>query len=152
MKALTLFVLLPLLLWLGARLAVVLLSPPPATLAGPQRPLQACPGSPNCVSSTDPQPAIAPLSGPQAGGLFRQLSERIAGDGRARIVQRTDHYLHAEYRSRVFGFIDDLELRLADDGQRLDLRSASRLGYSDFGVNLQRLQALNAGLLPGDDT
>ena len=61
-------------------------------------------------------------------------------------------YLHATAESRLFGFIDDLELAADARSGVLQVRSASRLGDSDLGVNRARLeslkQALDAGISP----
>mgnify|MGYP006301041899 FL=1 len=53
-----------------------------------------------------------------------------------------DDYLHAVFRSRVFGFRDDLELLLPPDEPVVHLRSASRVGYGDMNANRQRYQAV----------
>lgn len=140
------FALCAVVVWLAARWLVERLSPPPDTLGDAERPLSVCPGSPNCVSSLDAPPTIAPLQSASAQALFEELTRRVAADSRATILTRNETYLHAEYRSVVFGFIDDLELRLDKSAQRIDLRSASRLGHSDFGVNRKRLMALTADL------
>jgi uncharacterized protein (DUF1499 family) len=70
---------------------------------------------------------------------------------RVRVVTATDSYVHAEERSRLLRFVDDLELLLAEDGELL-VRSASRVGNSDLGVNRRRVERLrrllrDAGLL-----
>jgi uncharacterized protein (DUF1499 family) len=65
---------------------------------------------------------------------------------RTRIVSRTDASLHAECRSRIFRFVDDLELCLRAAEGIIAVRSASRLGYSDLGVNRSRVEALRAEL------
>ena len=56
----------------------------------------------------------------------------------------TGSYLHATFVSRIFRFVDDLELRA--DGETIHVRSASRVGYSDLGVNRKRVEALRAKL------
>ncbi|MFT6724717.1 MAG: hypothetical protein ACJARN_001584, partial [Arenicella sp.] len=56
-------------------------------------------------------------------------------------------YLHAEYTSRTMRFIDDLELLVSPDTKRIDVRSASRIGYSDGGVNRTRIESLRADLI-----
>jgi uncharacterized protein (DUF1499 family) len=58
----------------------------------------------------------------------------------------TDIYLWATYRSRLFRFVDDLELRLDAEKGVVHVRSASRLGYSDFGVNRERVEMLRKRL------
>lgn len=57
-------------------------------------------------------------------------------------------YLHATAESRLFGFVDDLELALDPSGTSLQARSESRLGDSDLGVNARRLEALRLSLSP----
>ena len=61
---------------------------------------------------------------------------------RTRIVSETDEYLHAECSSAVFGFVDDLELYLRPTHDVIAIRSAARLGHSDFGVNRKRVENL----------
>ncbi len=65
-----------------------------------------------------------------------------------RIVERDGPYLHATATSRLFGFVDDLELQALPDAGLLQARSSSRLGDSDLGVNARRLAALRQEL-PG---
>ena len=60
----------------------------------------------------------------------------------ATIKQTTGHYIRVEYRSRVFGFIDDLELLLDKPNSQFHVRSASRTGYYDFNANYKRIEAL----------
>lgn len=61
---------------------------------------------------------------------------------RMQIVVRTDRYLRAEAASRVFGFIDDVEFALDPDANLIHVRSASRIGYSDLGVNRDRIERI----------
>ena len=70
------------------------------------------------------------------------LAEAIAAEPSATIVEREATYLHATFSSRIFGFVDDVEL-LASQPDSLEARSISRLGDSDLGVNGQRLQRLS---------
>jgi len=65
---------------------------------------------------------------------------------RTRITSETPEYLHAECRSALLGFIDDFELNLRPSEGVIAVRSASRVGYTDFGVNRKRVEALRAGL------
>jgi len=62
-------------------------------------------------------------------------------------VKETSDYLHAECRSAWFGFVDDLELHLRPSEASIAVRSASRLGYSDLGVNRRRVEDLRASLI-----
>ena len=66
---------------------------------------------------------------------------------RTTIVEDDGGYLRAEARSRIFRFVDDLEVALDREALELAVRSASRLGFSDRGVNRRRVRALEAALL-----
>jgi uncharacterized protein (DUF1499 family) len=114
----------------------------------PQR-LAPCPDSPNCVSSdaTDPAQYTTPfaiiLPAKEAWPLVRKAVKEIP---RTEITGQTDSYLHAECRSAVFRFVDDLELELRADEGIIAVRSASRVGNSDFGVNRRRVEDLRERL------
>lgn len=70
------------------------------------------------------------------------IAQVIASRPRARVVEREPLYLHAEFTSLVFRFVDDVELILDPGTRRIDFRSASRTGYSDLGVNRRRMETL----------
>ena len=61
---------------------------------------------------------------------------------RTKIVTMTDDYLHVEFRSLVFRFVDDVEFYFDDRGKTIHLRSASRVGHSDLGVNRKRVERI----------
>jgi len=117
----------------------------PANLGIKDGRLSACPASPNCVSSdaTDDAHAVAPLKivAPLEQG-WRAVRNAVDALPRTKIVTVSDDYLHAECTSAVFGFVDDLELHLRPAEKRIAVRSASRLGYSDLGVNRKRVEGL----------
>jgi uncharacterized protein (DUF1499 family) len=108
-----------------------------------------CPASPNCVCSDDASSRhlIASLhfTGPvdQAWAAARQAVQALPG---TRIVSEREDYLHAESTSALFGFVDDLELHLRRGVGEIAVRSASRLGRSDFGVNRRRVEQLRSAL------
>ena len=108
--------------------------------------LQPCPGSPNCVSSQAQGRAhVEPLAFADAPQAARERLESIlAGMPRVTIVESSPQYLRAEAASRVFGFVDDLEFHIDAARRLVYVRSAARLGYSDFGVNRRRIEALRA--------
>lgn len=112
--------------------------------------LTPCPASPNCVSSdaADPEHAVAAfeLSVP-AKRAWPVVRRAVAGLPRTQIVTETPDYLHAECESRIFGFVDDLELQLRPDEDRIAVRSASRVGYGDLGVNRRRVESLRSELV-----
>ncbi len=119
---------------------------PPASLGVTEGRLAPCPGSPNCVSSeaAAAEQRVEPLRyDGDATQARARLLEVLNGMERVRIVQSTDDYLHAEFRSAVFGFVDDVEFYFSPPGI-LQVRSASRTGYSDFGVNRERVETLRA--------
>ncbi len=104
-------------------------------------PLSPCPKSPNCISSQsqDESHYVAPFVYTGSQQLaFEQLVLVIRNYPRTKIVTETENYLHVECKSKWFGFIDDLEF-LFETAQEIQVRSASRLGYSDFGVNRHRI-------------
>jgi uncharacterized protein (DUF1499 family) len=110
----------------------------------------ACPDRPNCVSSQahDGKHAIEPFrlkGNPTAG--WSAITGIIGSFPRTTIVKATESYLHAECKSRLFGFIDDLELYLDPVTGVIAIRSASRVGYYDFGVNRRRLSDLREMLM-----
>lgn len=111
--------------------------------------LTPCPSSPNCVSSdaSDAGHQIAPieLKG-SADEEWRAIRDLVSKLKRTQIITDTSDYLHAECRSAVFGFVDDLELHLRPAEGVIAVRSAARSGYSDFGVNKQRIEELRTAL------
>lgn len=103
------------------------------------------PRSPNAVSSEsmDPRHAIAPLQYSGAPDYaMRALANIVVTLPRTRLTTSTERYLHAECESPWLGFVDDLELHLNEHELVIHVRSASRLGYSDFGVNRARVESL----------
>ncbi|MEZ6138475.1 MAG: DUF1499 domain-containing protein [Pirellulaceae bacterium] len=107
--------------------------------------LQGCPNSPNCVSTSSAHPSsrIEPIPFEGTVTEARQKLELIIRNmPGSRIVHTDERYIHAEYRSRVLGFIDDLEVLIDEGQQQIFLRSASRIGYSDFGANRKRTEEL----------
>ena len=113
--------------------------------SGPQRQLMPCPASPNCVSTeaTDPDRKMAPLPYRVDRRTSRKLILTIIrGMPRTTITTQEEQYIHAEFRSRLFGFVDDVEFVFDDDAALIRFRSASRTGYSDMGVNRKRMTAI----------
>ena len=111
--------------------------------------LRDCGRRPNCVSSnaTDPRRRVGPwrlrTSPETAWAVVREV---VAATPRTRIVAQEDGYLHAEARSRLLRFVDDLEVALDTERGLITVRSASRLGYSDRGVNRRRVERLRQQL------
>jgi len=109
--------------------------------------LSPCPSSPNCVSSRDPDPArrVDPIlfTGDPVS-VWSRLRKVIAEMKGARIAEEEMGYLHAEFRSALFGFVDDVEFRMDEAAGRIDVRSAARSGYFDFGVNRRRVEGIRS--------
>lgn len=106
--------------------------------------LAQCPGSPNCVNSQsqDSQSKIAPLP----AVAIAELKKVIEAMERTTIVEATDNYLYAEFKSKLMGYVDDVEFYLDSSENVVHVRSASRLGQSDLGVNRQRVEEIRAKL------
>jgi len=117
--------------------------------------LRPCPDKPNCVSSQSPHRSHRvdpiPFQGDpgEAMATVRAAVESMPG---ARVVTATDAWLHAEFTSRVFRFVDDLEALLDPDEGVIHVRSASRVGYSDLGANRRRVEALRAAFAKAPPT
>jgi uncharacterized protein (DUF1499 family) len=113
--------------------------------------LAACPDTPNCVSSQsdagDAGHAISPFAfnGPPAAA-WAGMVDVLRQAERCVIIEKKSGYLHAEFTSHIMGFVDDVELLLDEKVSVIHVRSASRLGSSDFGVNRKRIEALRASL------
>lgn len=58
------------------------------------------------------------------------------------MIEADEHYLHFEFTSRIFRFVDDFELLLNEEQKIIHIRSASRVGYSDLGVNRKRVEKI----------
>lgn len=107
--------------------------------------LEPCPDRPNCVSSLsqDDEHRIAPFSfSRNTEEAWQTLISLLQAQKRTIITEQSDQYLHAEVSSLIFRFVDDMEFLMLPDEQLIHLRSASRTGHSDFGVNRKRLERL----------
>ena len=105
--------------------------------------------TPNCVSSqaapSDAEHYIAPI--PFKGGSAAAMAaarKAVEGMEGATVIRQEGAYLYAEFRTRVLRFVDDVELYHDDRMDVIHVRSASRLGRRDFGVNRARVESLRA--------
>jgi uncharacterized protein (DUF1499 family) len=126
----------------GLRMTAADLPPPPAV-----RRLARCPDRPNCVSSLA-EDAVhrvepLPLDGKPEQALKR-LGEIIEAMPGATLGEVADGHLEARFRSRLFRFTDDLEMVVDAQAGVIHIRSASRVGYSDLGVNRRRVEAIRS--------
>ena len=110
-----------------------------------------CPEKPNCVCSEYPgkDSFQSPLVVQNNPGKAWQNVKKIVVDMGGEILQDEGGYMHVVFRSRFFRFTDDLELRLDKENNVMHFRSASRVGYSDMGVNSKRIESLRS-LYSGD--
>lgn len=107
--------------------------------------LAPCPDSPNCVSSQskDKDHNSQPFTfDGEPGQAWFRLIQLVKSEKRVTVITEQEGYLHAEFRSALWGFVDDLELFMAPDQSVIHVRSASRLGHSDLGVNRKRVEHL----------
>lgn len=104
-----------------------------------------CPASPNCVCSQadDPQHKIAPLKlEGSAPAAFKKLKDIVFAMPRTAIVTQNDSYLHVEFTTALFRFVDDVEFLVDAEQHIIHFRSASRVGHSDLGTNRRRMEAI----------
>jgi uncharacterized protein (DUF1499 family) len=117
----------------------------PTNLGVQEGKLADCPSSPNCVSSQsqDADHQIEPLryEGTTADAIAA-LKATIESLPRTKIIQVSDNYLYAEFTSALMGFVDDVEFYVNPSKSVIEVRSASRLGESDLGVNRQRIEEI----------
>ena len=106
-----------------------------------------CPDSPNCVSSQSAEKArfIEPLQYAGNRADARQILINILeNETRVRVVKVETDYIHAEFRTLIFRFVDDVEFYFPPAESIIHVRSASRTGYYDFGANRRRVERLRA--------
>lgn len=102
-----------------------------------------CPNSPNCVStqSIDEKHKIDPIkyttSLEEAKNKILKIIDSLK---RIKIITDTENYIHIEFRTALFRFVDDMEFYFDDSEKLIHFRSAARLGYSDMGVNRKRME------------
>ena len=116
----------------------------PANLGVKDGRLAPCRRTPNCVSSqaepADAEHYIAPIA--FRGDAMSAIRKAVAAMQRATVVSEAQNYLYAEFRSKLLGYVDDVEFFV--DGNAIQVRSASRLGRRDFGVNRKRVEKLRS--------
>ena len=111
--------------------------------------LKPCPATPNCVSSKagDATHRVEPFpfTGAAADSLARVKVAALSFP-RTRVVEEAPGYVRITFTSAVFRFVDDVEFETDDAAHMVHVRSASRVGSSDFGVNRKRVEAIRAKL------
>jgi uncharacterized protein (DUF1499 family) len=116
---------------------------------GAKSPLPPCPDSPNCVSTEATRASqrvpTVPFTDAPAAALTRAKAALLA-ESRTTITMEREGYLHAECKSFVFRFVDDIDIVVDPVAHVYRFRSASRIGRSDLGVNRQRIARISARL------
>ncbi|MGL4549640.1 MAG: DUF1499 domain-containing protein [Gemmataceae bacterium] len=137
--------------WAATMAVLSLTAGRPAGLGPRGGRLAACPGTPNCVCSNDDGPsAVAPLTFTgDAAAAWARLKAVLAARPRTLVVSEAEGYLHAECASLVFRFVDDAEFLLDAAGGKIHVRSKSRAGRSDLGVNRARVEEIRAAFAGG---
>ena len=111
--------------------------------------LNLCPNRRNCVCSQNQSPPhfIKPLKGlGRVQTAFQLLKTILETTNRCQVITTTPTYLYAEFRTPLLRFIDDVEFLLTTSEDVIHVRSASRVGYWDLGVNRRRIERIRVKL------
>ncbi len=107
--------------------------------------LAACPDSPNCVSTQNIDEThgmeTLPL-GSDIDAARADINQILRDMSGVTFVTVNPDYIHAEFRSPFWGFVDDVEFQFDAENEAIYFRSASRLGYSDMGANRERMDTI----------
>jgi uncharacterized protein (DUF1499 family) len=117
-------------------------APRPKHLGFTDGKLVQCPESPNCVNTQSTNPAHAMPCLTYAGrqdSAMAKLVRVVRSMKRTKIITQTDSYLYVEFTTALMRYVDDVEFSFDDTRKNIDFRSASRIGYSDMGVNRKRM-------------
>ena len=109
--------------------------------------LSPCPRTPNCVSSQEKnsQHRIQPIIFEGSLELTKERLYRVINSMRGtRIITQEDVYWHMEFTTQLFRFIDDVEFYFDESQSLIHVRSASRQGYWDLGVNRRRVETIRS--------
>jgi uncharacterized protein (DUF1499 family) len=109
--------------------------------------LAACPDSPNCVSTraSDPEHHMEALSfHGSACEAMEKLKSIVALFPRAKLIDERENYVHFEFTSALFRYVDDVEFLIDESAGKIHFRSASRVGRGDLGANRRRMEQIAA--------
>jgi uncharacterized protein (DUF1499 family) len=108
--------------------------------------LRLCSRESNCVCSEDKDlPSfVEPLSFSGPANNNWEKAKKVIQEMGGKIVSHEDDYLWAIFHTRIFRFVDDMELRMDEDAELIHVGSSSRVGYSDMGVNRKRIEDFRA--------
>lgn len=108
--------------------------------------LTPCPNTPNCVNSQSQDVhKIEPFTYNSSEKAINDL-KTIIQSFKTKIITETKNYLYVEFTIPIVGFVDDVEFYLDKGAKVIHVRSASRLGESDLGVNRKRIETIRAKL------
>ena len=121
----------------------------PDNLGVKQGQLAGCPDSPNCVCShltqVDKVHSIDPITyNSTPAAALAKLKSIVQAMPKSQIITESDNYFYAEFASQLMGYVDDVEFLVYENPQVIHVRSASRLGKSDLGVNRKRVEEIRA--------
>ncbi|NRA67876.1 MAG: DUF1499 domain-containing protein [Pseudobacteriovorax sp.] len=104
--------------------------------------LLVCPDKPNCISSSDkdPEKRIEPFKVIQPDKVWQHLKASAEKVGTVSWVATSETYYYGVFETSIMRFPDDVEFLLDTSKNIIELRSASRFGYSDLGKNRSRLE------------
>ena len=146
MTVLALLAVLCLAVAIGTRMSIKAMSPVPTKLGVFWGYFKPCPESPNCVSSqaTREEQKVAPLSfvGTDRPTAYKILREVISEMPRADVLVSREDYVHVEFQTKWLAFRDDAEFSLVDSTSKIEMRSASRIGTNDGGLNRRRVEEI----------
>jgi uncharacterized protein (DUF1499 family) len=109
--------------------------------------LAPCKRTPNCVSSqAEPQDREHYISPIAFRGSMRDVRAAVESMSGTTVITANGDYLYAEFRTRIMRYVDDVELYYDEGAGLVHVRSASRLGRRDFGVNRNRIEELRSRL------
>lgn len=111
--------------------------------------LAPCPSSPNCVVSQngDEEHRIEPIAYQGDRTTAKEtLLKVLSVVPRTEVIEDTGNYIHAESTSRIFKFVDDAEFYFPEGENIIQVRSASRVGESDLGVNRRRIEQIRLAM------
>ena len=109
-----------------------------------------CPDSPNCVSSFENSNNETNFISPikvfgEKETVIKKIEAIIENNPNAKIIEKKENYLRAEYTSLTFKFVDDIQFYFGEKGF-VHVKSASRVGHSDFGKNRERIREIEFAL------
>ena len=132
--------------YLLIRLIITFISKPPDNLGIKNGKLGKCEFEKSFINSQqEKEYNLDPVSYEKLGGtktVHEKIIQAIKEYGRSKIITEKPNYIHAIFRTGIWGFIDDTEFYLDEEEKRIHFRSSSRLGSYDWGTNKERMQKL----------